>query len=73
MFVCLDTWRKDVKVLDIKDAINAAAPGKLRVTYVSQVSLIYEDYSHDMWVTSIVLLTIQRAWYQNLWNSTVTC
>lgn len=31
------TWRKDVKALDIEDAINAAAPGKIRVTSVSQV------------------------------------
>ncbi|KAH6817306.1 hypothetical protein C2S51_000909 [Perilla frutescens var. frutescens] len=31
------TWRKDVKVQDIEDAINAAAPGKIRVTSVSQV------------------------------------
>lgn len=38
-FVCLDTWRKDVKVVDIEDAINGAAPGKIRLVSVSQVSL----------------------------------
>ncbi|KAG0463858.1 hypothetical protein HPP92_019927 [Vanilla planifolia] len=30
------TWRKGVKCHDIKDAINAAAPGKLRVLSVSK-------------------------------------
>lgn len=39
-FVCLDTWRKDVKVVDIEDAINGAAPGKIRLVSVSQVSLM---------------------------------
>lgn len=33
----LDTWKKDVKVQDIEDAINGAAPGKLRVISVSEV------------------------------------
>lgn len=32
-----DTWKKDVKVLNIEDAINSAAPEKLRVISVSEV------------------------------------
>ncbi|KAL6560109.1 hypothetical protein OROHE_006347 [Orobanche hederae] len=32
------TWRTDVKALDIENAINDAAPGKIRVISVSQVS-----------------------------------
>lgn len=36
-FVFLDTWRKDVKSQDITDAINSAAPGKLRVISVTEV------------------------------------
>lgn len=34
----LDTWRTDVKPRDIEDAINHAAPGKLRVISVSEVT-----------------------------------
>jgi hypothetical protein len=36
----LDTWRRDVKSGDIKDAINEAAPDKLKLLHVSEVSLI---------------------------------
>jgi hypothetical protein len=36
----LDTWRRDVKTGDIKDAINEAAPDKLKLLHVSEVSLI---------------------------------
>ncbi|KAL8492699.1 hypothetical protein ACS0TY_024047 [Phlomoides rotata] len=43
------TWRKDVKALDIKDAINAAAPGKMRVTYVSQVSREFHPNFSAKW------------------------
>lgn len=38
--IILDTWRKDVKPSDIEDAINSAAPGKIRVISVSQVRLL---------------------------------
>lgn len=33
----LDTWRKDIKLEDIEDAINSAVPGKLKVKSVSEV------------------------------------
>ena len=37
LWVCSDTWRKDVRIEEIENAINMAAPGKLRVVSVSQV------------------------------------
>lgn len=38
-FLLLDTWRKDVKCSDIEDAINSAAPEKLKVISVSEVAV----------------------------------
>lgn len=35
----IDTWRKDAKAQDIEDAVNNAAPGKLRVVSISEVIL----------------------------------
>ncbi|PIM99145.1 Pseudouridylate synthase [Handroanthus impetiginosus] len=43
------TWRKDVKALDIKDAINSAAPGKIRVISVSQVSREFHPNFSAKW------------------------
>lgn len=38
-FVISDTWRKDVESRDIMDAVNEAAPEKLRALLVSKVVL----------------------------------
>lgn len=35
--LCTDTWKKDVKPRDIEDAVNNAAPGKLKVISVYEV------------------------------------
>ncbi|WJZ82799.1 hypothetical protein VitviT2T_002525 [Vitis vinifera] len=43
------TWKKDVKVQDIEDAINGAAPGKLRVISVSEVSRIFHPNFSAKW------------------------
>ncbi|KAI9083304.1 hypothetical protein K1719_034836 [Acacia pycnantha] len=43
------TWRKDVKPRDIEDAINHAAPGKLRVLSVSEVSRIFHPNFSAKW------------------------
>ncbi|KAL4295650.1 hypothetical protein GQ457_12G025370 [Hibiscus cannabinus] len=43
------TWRKDVKPCDIEDAINRAAPGKLRVVSVSEVSRVFHPNFSAKW------------------------
>ncbi|KAK9683988.1 hypothetical protein RND81_10G179300 [Saponaria officinalis] len=43
------TWRKDVKIEDIERAINAAAPGNLRVITVSQVSRAFHPNFCAKW------------------------
>ncbi|KAJ8451283.1 hypothetical protein Cgig2_014055 [Carnegiea gigantea] len=43
------TWRKDVKVEDVECAINMAAPGKLRVVSVSQVSRAFHPNFCAKW------------------------
>ncbi|KAL6521290.1 hypothetical protein OROGR_017859 [Orobanche gracilis] len=43
------TWRTDVKALDIKNAINDAAPGKIRVISVSQVSREFHSNFSAKW------------------------
>ncbi|XP_020581201.1 uncharacterized protein LOC110025212 [Phalaenopsis equestris] len=43
------TWRKDVKCGDLKDAINAAAPGKLRVLFISEVPRVFHPNFAAKW------------------------
>ncbi|KAK6147480.1 hypothetical protein DH2020_018392 [Rehmannia glutinosa] len=43
------TWRKDVKAMDIEDAINGAAPGKIRAISVSQVSREFHPNFSAKW------------------------
>ncbi|KAG8376329.1 hypothetical protein BUALT_Bualt09G0051900 [Buddleja alternifolia] len=43
------TWRKDVKVREIEDAINGAAPGQTRVISVSQVSRNFHPNFSAKW------------------------
>ncbi|KAL5543410.1 hypothetical protein UlMin_007194 [Ulmus minor] len=43
------TWRKDVKPQDIEDAINSAAPGKLKVNSVSEVSRVFHPNFSAKW------------------------
>ncbi|KAL5771530.1 hypothetical protein ACOSP7_015684 [Xanthoceras sorbifolium] len=43
------TWRKDVKPHDIEDAINSAAPGKIRIISVFQVSRAFHPNFSAKW------------------------
>ncbi|KAK4396656.1 tRNA pseudouridine synthase A [Sesamum angolense] len=43
------TWRKDVTALEIEDAINGAAPGKIRVISVSPVSREFHPNFSAKW------------------------
>ncbi|KAJ8753194.1 hypothetical protein K2173_017781 [Erythroxylum novogranatense] len=43
------TWRKDVNSQDIEDAINNAAPGKVRVVSVSEVSRVFHPNFSAKW------------------------
>ncbi|MBA0873156.1 hypothetical protein Goshw_028081 [Gossypium schwendimanii] len=43
------TWRKDVKPCDIEGEINSAAPGKLRVVSVSEVSRVFHPNFSAKW------------------------
>ncbi|KAM7256663.1 hypothetical protein ACFE04_012404 [Oxalis oulophora] len=43
------TWRTDIKPLDIENAINTAAPGKVRVVSVSQVSRVFHPNFCAKW------------------------
>lgn len=43
------TWRKDVSCQDIKNAINDAAPGKIRAVSVSKVSRIFHPNFTAKW------------------------
>ncbi|KAK9099674.1 hypothetical protein Scep_023104 [Stephania cephalantha] len=45
----LDTWRKDVQTRNIEDAINNAAPGRLRVVSVSEVSREFHPNFSAKW------------------------
>ncbi|CAK9186350.1 unnamed protein product [Ilex paraguariensis] len=43
------TWRQDVKARDIEYAINSAAPGKLRVISVAEVSRVFHPNFAAKW------------------------
>lgn len=43
------TWREDVRIQDIEDAINSTVPGKLRVKSVSQVSRTFHPNFSAKW------------------------
>ncbi|KAK9097596.1 hypothetical protein Sjap_023093 [Stephania japonica] len=43
------TWRKDVQTRNIKDAINSAAPGRLRAVSVSEVSREFHPNFSAKW------------------------
>ncbi|KAK9268369.1 hypothetical protein L1049_000118 [Liquidambar formosana] len=43
------TWRKDVNVRDIEDAINSVAPGNIRVISVSEVSRVFHPNFSAKW------------------------
>lgn len=38
VFIYTDTWRKDRRAQDIEEAINCAAPGKIRIVSVTKVA-----------------------------------
>ncbi|CAK7345794.1 unnamed protein product [Dovyalis caffra] len=44
-----DTWRKDVKPREIEDAINDAAPGKVRVVSISEVPRAFHPNFSAKW------------------------
>ncbi|GER42038.1 unnamed protein product [Striga asiatica] len=43
------TWRTDIKALDIEEAVNHAAPGKIRAVSVSQVSREFHPNFSATW------------------------
>uniref|UniRef100_A0A1D1ZID8 tRNA pseudouridine synthase A n=1 Tax=Anthurium amnicola TaxID=1678845 RepID=A0A1D1ZID8_9ARAE len=43
------TWRKEVKAKDIEDAINKAAPGKLKTLFASEVSRMFHPNFSAKW------------------------
>ncbi|KAJ4957943.1 hypothetical protein NE237_025054 [Protea cynaroides] len=43
------TWREDVRAEDVADAINCAAPGKIRVVSVSKVSRMFHPNFSAKW------------------------
>ncbi|PHT76008.1 hypothetical protein T459_19530 [Capsicum annuum] len=44
-----DTWRKDVKIEDVKDALDKAAPGKIRVVSLTKVSREFHPNFSAKW------------------------
>ncbi|XP_059286458.1 uncharacterized protein LOC132039916 isoform X2 [Lycium ferocissimum] len=43
------TWRKDVKIQDVKDALDKAAPGKIRVVSLTKVSREFHPNFSAKW------------------------
>lgn len=70
VFLLVDTWREDVKTVDIEQAINSIAPGKIRVLCVSQVIAILmlclsvssprmcASITIDLWLEVLILCRI---------------
>lgn len=54
------TWRKDVKVEDVECAIDMAAPGKLRVVSVSQVSRAFHPNFCAKWRRYIYMFPLSE-------------
>ncbi|KAL8040070.1 hypothetical protein ABFX02_10G076200 [Erythranthe guttata] len=48
-FCSFYTWRKDIKTVDIEDAINGVAPGKIRAISVSQVTRDFHPNFSAKW------------------------
>ncbi|KAF7822454.1 tRNA pseudouridine synthase A [Senna tora] len=63
--VNIDTWRKDVKPRDIEDAINHAAPGKIRVISVSQVSRVFHPNFSAKWRRYLYIFPLTDGEYRD--------
>ncbi|RDX89514.1 truA, partial [Mucuna pruriens] len=59
------TWKKDVKPRDIEDAINHAAPGKLRVISVSEVSRIFHPNFSAKWRRYLYIFPLTDGGYRD--------
>lgn len=59
------TWRKDVKPRDIEDAINHAAPGKLRVISVSEVSRVFHPNFSAKWRRYLYIFPLTDGEYRH--------
>ncbi|KAG4999106.1 hypothetical protein JHK87_020178 [Glycine soja] len=57
------TWKKDVKPRDIEDAINHAAPGKLRVISVSEVSRVFHPNFSAKWRRYLYIFPLTNGGY----------
>ncbi|KAL3001936.1 hypothetical protein AAZX31_08G027100 [Glycine max] len=62
-FWLVDTWKKDVKPRDIEDAINHAAPGKLRVISVSEVSRVFHPNFSAKWRRYLYIFPLTNGGY----------
>nr|GLL20292.1 uncharacterized protein LOC109146864 isoform X1 [Ipomoea trifida] len=54
------TWRKDVKVQDIADAINSIAPGKIRVVSVTKVSREFHPNFSAKWRRYLYIFPLEQ-------------
>ncbi|KAL2342630.1 hypothetical protein Fmac_003915 [Flemingia macrophylla] len=59
------TWKKDVKPRDIEDAINHAAPGKLRVISISEVSRIFHPNFSAKWRRYLYIFPLVDGGYRD--------
>ncbi|XP_027342025.1 uncharacterized protein LOC113854902 [Abrus precatorius] len=62
------TWKKDVKPRDIEDAINYAAPGKLRVISVSEVSRVFHPNFSAKWRRYLYIFPLTDGVYREQSN-----
>ncbi|KAK7318045.1 hypothetical protein RJT34_02742 [Clitoria ternatea] len=59
------TWKKDVKPGDIEDTINQAAPGKLRVISVSDVSRAFHPNFSAKWRRYLYIFPLTNGEYRD--------
>ncbi|KAI4352741.1 hypothetical protein L6164_006962 [Bauhinia variegata] len=59
------TWRKDVKPRDVEDAVNCAAPGKLRVISVSEVSRAFHPNFSAKWRRYLYIFPLNDEEYRD--------
>ncbi|CAK8579414.1 unnamed protein product [Lathyrus sativus] len=56
------TWKKDIKPREIEDAINDAAPGKLRVVSVHEVSRAFHPNFSAKWRRYLYIFPLTDGW-----------
>ncbi|XP_045822712.1 tRNA pseudouridine synthase A [Trifolium pratense] len=59
------TWKKDIKPREIEDAINDAAPGKLRVVSVYEVSRAFHPNFSAKWRRYLYIFPLTDGWDKN--------